>query len=79
MWTEIRSLADKIPIIASMSDRAMGAGYYVAMGAGVIVAENLTLTGSIGVDLGIFSLENMYKLIEWEEFTSWGTYKVPHR
>jgi protease IV len=71
MWTEIRSLADKIPIIASMSDRAMGAG--------VIVAENLTLTGSIGVDLGIFSLENMYKLIEWEEFTSWGTYKVPHR
>ncbi|RHN63964.1 putative peptidase S49, ClpP/crotonase-like domain-containing protein [Medicago truncatula] len=53
----------------------MGAGYYVAMGAGVIVAENLTLTGSIGVDLGIFSLENMYKLIEWEEFTSWGTYK----
>jgi protease IV len=47
----------------------------VAMGAEVIVAENLTLTGSIGVDLGIFSLENMYKLIEWEEFTSWGTYK----
>jgi len=43
MWTEIRSLSDKIPIIASMSDRAMGAGYYVAMGAGVIVAENLTL------------------------------------
>jgi len=25
--------------------------------------------------LGIFSLENMYKLIEWEEFTSWGTHK----
>jgi len=75
MWKKIRSLADKIPIIASMSDRAMGAGYYVAMGAGVIVAENLTLTGSIGVDSGNFRLENMYNLIEWEEFTGWGTKK----
>jgi protease IV len=49
MWREIRLLAAKKPIIASMSDVAASGGYYMAMGADAIVAENLTLTGSIGV------------------------------
>jgi protease-4 len=49
MWREIRLLAAKIPVIASMSDMAASGGYYIAMGANAIVAESLTLTGSIGV------------------------------
>jgi protease IV len=51
MWREIRLLAAIKPVVASMSDVAASGsgGYYMAMGAGVIVAENLTLTGSIGV------------------------------
>ncbi|MCI81865.1 serine protease SPPA chloroplastic-like, partial [Trifolium medium] len=49
MWREIRLLAASKPVIASMSDLTASGGYYMAMGAGVIVAENLTLTGSIGV------------------------------
>lgn len=52
MWREIRLLANSIPIVASMSDVAASGGYYMAMAAGVIVAENLTLTGSIGVVTG---------------------------
>ena len=44
IWREIRLLAATKPVIASMVD-------VVAMG-GVVVAENLTLTGSIGVVLG---------------------------
>ncbi|GFY85732.1 signal peptide peptidase [Actinidia rufa] len=32
-----------------MADVAASGGYYIAMAAGIIVAENLTLTGSIGV------------------------------
>jgi len=52
MWREIRLLAAKKPVIASMSDVAASGGYYMAMGAGAIVAESLTLTGSIGVVTG---------------------------
>lgn len=52
MWREIRLLAAEKPVIASMGDVAASGGYYMAMGAGTIVAENLTLTGSIGVVTG---------------------------
>ncbi|RHN57161.1 putative peptidase S49, ClpP/crotonase-like domain-containing protein [Medicago truncatula] len=58
-WEAIRSLASKKPVIASMSDAATSAGYYMAMGAGAIVAENLTLTGSIrGTVSQNFNLDN---------------------
>ncbi|GAU18987.1 hypothetical protein TSUD_193250 [Trifolium subterraneum] len=49
MWREIRLLSAKIPVIASLSDMAASGGYHMAMGANAIVAESLTLTGSIGV------------------------------
>ncbi|GJN22137.1 hypothetical protein PR202_gb09675 [Eleusine coracana subsp. coracana] len=49
MWREIRLLANSKPVVASMSDVAASGGYYMAMAAPVIVAEKLTLTGSIGV------------------------------
>lgn len=52
MWREIRLLAASKPVIASMSDVAASGGYYMAMAAQTIVAENLTLTGSIGVVTG---------------------------
>jgi protease-4 len=49
MWREIRLLAASKPVIASMSDVAASGGYYMAMATDAIVAESLTLTGSIGV------------------------------
>lgn len=52
MWREIRLLAATKPVIASMVDVAASGGYYMAMAAGTIVSENLTLTGSIGVVTG---------------------------
>lgn len=52
MWREIRLLASTKPVIASMADVAASGGYYMAMGAATIVAEDLTLTGSIGVVTG---------------------------
>ncbi|KAF5934040.1 hypothetical protein HYC85_030211 [Camellia sinensis] len=55
MWREIRLLAASKPVIASMADVAASGGYYTAMAAGVIVAEDLTLTGSIGVVTGRFA------------------------
>ncbi|XP_047337712.1 serine protease SPPA, chloroplastic [Impatiens glandulifera] len=63
MWREIRLLAEKIPVVASMADVAASGGYYMAMAAGTIVAENLTLTGSIGVVTGKFNLGKLYERV----------------
>jgi protease-4 len=63
MWREIKLLAAKKPVIASMADVAASGGYYMAMAAGVIVAEELTITGSIGVLSGIcYSLPNLMNM-----------------
>ncbi|KAH7851963.1 hypothetical protein Vadar_018912 [Vaccinium darrowii] len=63
IWREIRLLAASKPVIASMADVAASGGYYMAMAAGVIVAENLTLTGSIGVVTGKPNLGKLYEKI----------------
>ncbi|XP_038688077.1 serine protease SPPA, chloroplastic [Tripterygium wilfordii] len=63
MWREIRLLAESKPVIASMSDVAASGGYYMAMAALTIVAEKLTLTGSIGVVTGKFCLGKLYEKI----------------
>ncbi|XP_038975089.1 serine protease SPPA, chloroplastic-like [Phoenix dactylifera] len=63
MWREIKLLAASKPVIVSMSDVAASGGYYMAMAAETIVAENLTLTGSIGVVTGKFSLNKLYERI----------------
>jgi protease-4 len=86
MWKAISSLASQKPVIASLSDVATGAGYYMAIGARVIVAENLTLTGSIRGTLSQnFNLDNRYENIYLEQdphmcyFTPYGVdlYDVP--
>uniref|UniRef100_A0A8I6YLR7 Peptidase S49 domain-containing protein n=1 Tax=Hordeum vulgare subsp. vulgare TaxID=112509 RepID=A0A8I6YLR7_HORVV len=75
MWREIRLLADSKPVIASMSDVAASGGYYMAMAAPVIVAEKLTLTGSIGVVTGKFILQKLYERIDFhKEILSRGRY-----
>nr|CAD1826660.1 unnamed protein product [Ananas comosus var. bracteatus] len=75
MWREIRLLAATKPVIASMSDIAASGGYYMSMAAGVIVAEKLTLTGSIGVVTGKFSLHKLYERIGFnKEVLSRGRY-----
>ncbi|KAI9117552.1 hypothetical protein K1719_011718 [Acacia pycnantha] len=75
MWREIRLLADSIPVIASMSDVAASGGYYMAMATGTIVAESLTLTGSIGVVTGKFNLGKLYEKIGFnKEIISRGRY-----
>ncbi|XP_048329608.2 serine protease SPPA, chloroplastic [Ziziphus jujuba] len=75
MWREIRLLAASKPVIASMSDVAASGGYYMAMAAQTIVAENLTLTGSIGVVTGKFNLGKLYEKIGFsKEIISRGKY-----
>lgn len=52
---EVELLAEEKPVIASMSDLAASGGYYIAAKADRIVAEEATLTGSIGVVTGRFA------------------------
>lgn len=49
IWKAIEEAKQKKPVVISMSDLAASGGYYVSMGANRIVAQPLTLTGSIGV------------------------------
>ena len=49
IWREAKLLADKKPLIVSMSDVAASGGYYIATPARKILAEPTTITGSIGV------------------------------
>eukprot|EP01025_Chloroclados_australasicus_P018312 TRINITY_DN19527_c1_g3_i1.p1 TRINITY_DN19527_c1_g3~~TRINITY_DN19527_c1_g3_i1.p1 ORF type:complete len:724 (-),score=114.15 TRINITY_DN19527_c1_g3_i1:175-2346(-) len=67
MWREIKRIDQKKPVIASMGDVAASGGYYMSMAARKIVAEALTITGSIGVVTGKFNLEDLYKRIGYKK------------
>ena len=49
IWREMELLKAKKPVIISMGSYAASGGYYISAPADAIVADKLTLTGSIGV------------------------------
>jgi protease IV len=49
IWRAIEAAKAKKPIVVSMSDVAASGGYYIACNANKIVAQQSTITGSIGV------------------------------
>lgn len=49
IWREIELLKAEKPVIVSMGAYAASGGYYISCSADAIVADRLTLTGSIGV------------------------------
>lgn len=51
------------PVVVSMADVAASGGYMIAVPADSIVAYPLTLTGSIGIYGGKFSLEGLSELV----------------
>ncbi len=52
----VRRLAKKKPVVVSMSSYAASGGYYISAPANKIIAEDLTLTGSIGIIGGKISV-----------------------
>ena len=60
MWRGLKQAAEELPVVASFSDLAASGGYYMAMGADTILADDATLTGSIGVVGGKFDLHGLY-------------------
>jgi protease-4 len=59
IWREVALAKKTKPIVVSMSDVAGSGGYWIAMSATTIVAEPQTLTGSIGVLAGKFSIDGL--------------------
>jgi protease-4 len=60
VWRAVREARERgKPVVVSMGDVAGSGGYYIAMGADVIVAEPATITGSIGVVYTKFSLPTL--------------------
>ncbi|WP_422359490.1 signal peptide peptidase SppA [Reichenbachiella sp.] len=49
MWNEIMLTKKEKPVIASMSNMAASGGYYMAMPCDTIIAQPMTITGSIGI------------------------------
>lgn len=53
IWREMELLRAEKPVVVSMGSYAASGGYYISCPADVIVADKMTLTGSIGV-FGMF-------------------------
>jgi len=49
IWREVKLAQEVKPVVVSMGDLAASGGYYISCAANTIVAQNNTLTGSIGV------------------------------
>ncbi len=61
MWRELeQAKADGIPVIASMGDVAASGGYYISCNADTILAEENTITGSIGVFGLVCNMEGFF-------------------
>jgi protease-4 len=60
IWREVKLTAASKPVVVSMGDAAASGGYYVACPATWIVAENATLTGSIGVIGAVPDMKELY-------------------
>jgi protease-4 len=61
IWRETFLAKKEKPLVISMSDLAGSGGYWISMAGHRIVAQPQTLTGSIGVLAGKFSLNGLYE------------------
>ena len=69
MWREIRQLSKAKPVVASMVNVAASGGYYISMACDYILAEELTITGSIGVVTSKFNAEVLNRRIGYSSET----------
>lgn len=68
IYEELKKLDAIKPVVASFSSVAASGGYYIGVGAGKIVANAGTITGSIGVIMNLMDLQNLYKYIKVSPF-----------
>jgi protease-4 len=63
IWREVTRLAKRKPVVVYMGNVAGSGGYYVAASANHIVAQDVTITGSIGVLAGKIVLSGLFDLL----------------
>ncbi|RYH31791.1 S49 family peptidase [archaeon] len=63
VWRELRMLSKDKPVVASMADIAASGGYYFAMACDQIVADQMTVTGSIGVVTAKYNAQELARKI----------------
>ncbi len=61
VWREMMLLQQEKTLVVSMGSMAASGGYYISVPADIILADRLTLTGSIGVYGVMFNLEDTFK------------------
>ena len=61
IWREVELLRKEKPVIVSMGSYAASGGYYISSSADAIIADKMTLTGSIGVFGLLLEGEDMLK------------------
>ena len=61
MWQAVRLAAAEKPVLVSMGGYAASGGYWLATAAETIVADPLTLTGSIGVFRVLFDTSDLFE------------------
>lgn len=71
IYDKVNKVRKTKPVVVSMSSVAGSGGYYISMGADGIVAEPVTITGSIGVITGKFVIRG---ITDWAG-VGWGIMK----
>lgn len=69
IWRQVKRISRKIPVITYMGNVAASGGYYVGAAAAEIMAQPLTITGSIGVVSLHLSTAELYKKLEINRVT----------
>lgn len=76
IWSAVKKLKEKKPVIVSMGSVAASGGYYIAVPASLIYANPGTITGSIGVLMKFANLEGLMGKVGMKSFTlKTGKYK----
>ena len=73
IWYAVNRLtsATLIPVVVSMGDYAASGGYFIALSGDYVIAEPLSITGSIGVLGGKMVLSELWKKLD----VNWGEVK----
>ncbi len=83
LYHAVDRLREEKPVVACMGSVAASGGYYVACGADSIIAEEGTLTGSIGVIAAYLRTEELYRKIGLDvtviKSGRWKDVGSPHR
>lgn len=68
IWRQLKLTQEKKPVIVSMSNVAASGGYHISSASDWILAENMTITGSIGVIYGKLNLSGLREKIGFSTY-----------